>query len=187
MSVQKTDQASVIGCALALFRRQGYHKTSMAEVAAACGLLKGSLYHYFPSKEAMARAVMDHVHARFAEAVFRWADDHSLAPDERLRRMMAATEEYFLNGDGGCVMGNLAIEVTVSAPELSLAIRAYFADWAAALARILGCRWDAGTAQQKAERAVAEIQGALLLMRASNTSDALLRTTRGLVQDLTQK
>ena len=62
MPLQKIDEEGLVREALALFRRQGYHKTTMADVAGACGLLKGSLYHYFPSKEALALAVMQRVH-----------------------------------------------------------------------------------------------------------------------------
>jgi AcrR family transcriptional regulator len=52
----------VISHALQLFRVQGYHKTSMADIGTACGLLKGSIYNYFASKEALAIAVMEFVH-----------------------------------------------------------------------------------------------------------------------------
>ena len=39
--------------AAALFRRHGYRATSMADLAAAVGITKSSLYHHFPSKDAL--------------------------------------------------------------------------------------------------------------------------------------
>jgi TetR/AcrR family transcriptional regulator len=39
--------------AAGLFARDGFSRTSMAELAAACGVSKALLYHYFDSKEAM--------------------------------------------------------------------------------------------------------------------------------------
>ena len=39
--------------AAALFARDGFSRTSMAELANACGVSKALLYHYFDSKEAM--------------------------------------------------------------------------------------------------------------------------------------
>lgn len=183
MAVQKTDAATVVLRALELFRRQGYHQTSMAEVGAACGLLKGSLYHHFSSKEDLARAVMAHVHQRFTAEIFCWADDGALSAEDRLERMTAATEAYFLAGSGGCVMGNIALEAIDSVPEFGPALRAYFADWTAALARIFACRWDETAARRKAERAVAEIQGAIMMMRIHHSPDILVATTRALLDE----
>ena len=51
MPRQKVDEKTIIKEALKLFRQKSYHATSMADIALACGLLKGSLYHYFNSKE----------------------------------------------------------------------------------------------------------------------------------------
>ncbi len=181
--MQKTDVGTVIARTLELFRRQGYHKTTMADVAAACGLLKGSLYHYFPSKEALAQAVMDEVHARFARTVLVCADEPGLGAEARLERMMAATEAYFLAGTGGCVIGNLALEAIDMIPDFAPAIRAYFREWTAALTRIMACRYPADQAGRKAERAVAEIQGAIMMMRISGDGGKLRQTTRGLVAE----
>jgi len=58
----KTSKELVISHALQLFKVQGYHKTSMADIGTACGLLKGSIYNYFASKEALAIAAMEFVH-----------------------------------------------------------------------------------------------------------------------------
>ena len=181
--MQKTDIGTVIARTLELFRRQGYHKTTMADVAAACGLLKGSLYHYFPSKEALAKAVMDEVHARFARAVFACADEPGLGAEARLERMMAETEAYFLNGAGGCVIGNIALEAIDLIPDFAPAIRAYFREWTAAIARIMASRYPADQAERKAERAVAEIQGAIMMMRIYGDSAKLVQTTRGILAE----
>ena len=51
--------------AAALFARDGFSRTSMAELANACGVSKALLYHYFDSKEAMLfdilRAYLDNL------------------------------------------------------------------------------------------------------------------------------
>src|SRR5690606_18941267 len=59
MAIRKTDRDKVIDCALRLFREKGYHATSMADISEACGLLKGSIYHYFPGKKELAAAALD--------------------------------------------------------------------------------------------------------------------------------
>lgn len=45
--------------AAALFSAQGYMRASIADLADACKLSRGALYHYFDSKEAILYAIMD--------------------------------------------------------------------------------------------------------------------------------
>jgi len=52
-----------------VFAADGYTNTSMREVAAASGILAGSLYHHFDSKEAIAVALVENYHADLARAV----------------------------------------------------------------------------------------------------------------------
>lgn len=55
--------------AAALFAARGFEGTSMREVAAAAGMLPGSLYHHFPSKEALALEIHARVVARMEARV----------------------------------------------------------------------------------------------------------------------
>lgn len=91
MPRQKVDADTLIQHALRLFKTQGYHAASMADVGEACGLLKGSIYHCFPSKEALALAVMGHVQAYFASRVFAHADDAPLSLLARLQGLNRAS------------------------------------------------------------------------------------------------
>ncbi|MGH9057469.1 MAG: TetR/AcrR family transcriptional regulator [Acidimicrobiales bacterium] len=52
-------RADILAGALACFARTGYHATTMADVAAAAGVSKGTPYLYFPSKEALFIALHD--------------------------------------------------------------------------------------------------------------------------------
>ena len=45
--------------AAALFSAQGYMRSSIADLADACQLSRGALYHYFDSKEAILFAILD--------------------------------------------------------------------------------------------------------------------------------
>jgi AcrR family transcriptional regulator len=55
--------------AAGLFATDGYTNTSMREVAAASGILAGSLYHHFASKEAIAVELVEDYHADLVRAV----------------------------------------------------------------------------------------------------------------------
>ena len=47
----------IINAAAELFASQGYERTSMRDIARQVGLLPGSVYHYFPSKEELYQAI----------------------------------------------------------------------------------------------------------------------------------
>ena len=55
--------------AAALFSAQGYMRSSIADLADACKLSRGALYHYFDSKEAILDEVLDQGLHRIFEAV----------------------------------------------------------------------------------------------------------------------
>lgn len=50
----------IIDQALASFAENGYHNSSIAEIAARCGLSQPGLLHYFPNKAALLAAVLDY-------------------------------------------------------------------------------------------------------------------------------
>jgi AcrR family transcriptional regulator len=50
-------RATLVREAAVLFRRRGYHGTSMSDIAEAMRLNKGTLYHYFPSKSDILYAI----------------------------------------------------------------------------------------------------------------------------------
>ncbi|MFF1879814.1 ScbR family autoregulator-binding transcription factor [Leifsonia sp. NPDC058230] len=58
---QLTREAIVAGAA-AVFERQGYGSASIADIATAASVTKGALYFHFPSKDDIARAVIQRQH-----------------------------------------------------------------------------------------------------------------------------
>ena len=55
--------AALLDAGAALFAEKGYDRTTMTEIAERAGAAIGSLYQFFPSKQALAEALFD----RFAE------------------------------------------------------------------------------------------------------------------------
>lgn len=68
----------ILAAAAGLFAEEGYRNTSMREVAAASGILAGSLYHHFPSKEAIAVELIERYHTDLVRAV---RDSEAARPD----------------------------------------------------------------------------------------------------------
>jgi TetR/AcrR family transcriptional repressor of nem operon len=180
--MKKTDKDAVIDAALTQFRMNGYHNTSMADISAACGLLKGSIYHYFPGKKELAIAALDRVIAETREKLFRPALEASVPAEIRLATLAERVERYFVGREGGCVMGNLALEVGDSIPEFQARIRTYFGDWTEALAALLSERYGKERAREMAEDVVARVQGALMMLGVNKDDRPLKRASRETVQ-----
>lgn len=49
----------ILSSALELFAVNGYHGTSIGQIARKCGISKGLAYHYFSNKHALLRAIVD--------------------------------------------------------------------------------------------------------------------------------
>jgi AcrR family transcriptional regulator len=54
-------RSALLGAARELFGEQGYVATSTEEIVAKAGVTKGALYHHFPDKESLFRAVFEQV------------------------------------------------------------------------------------------------------------------------------
>ena len=72
-----------------LFADGGYTRTSMSEIAAACGSSKALLYPYYANKEQLLHDLLTAHFGRLEEAI-QAADSSDLPPVERLRRLIAA-------------------------------------------------------------------------------------------------
>ena len=56
-------RSRILDGARAAFLRFGFERTSLADIAAGAGVSRTALYHYFPGKEDVLRAVVDELHA----------------------------------------------------------------------------------------------------------------------------
>lgn len=73
--------------AAVLFSEQGFNGTSMAELASAVGITKSSLYHHFPSKQALLSEIIELTVNRVTPLVQEVAD-MDLSAADRLRRAL---------------------------------------------------------------------------------------------------
>ena len=68
MRGQATREA-LVDAAGELFGRAGYAATSIDEIVAAAGVTKGAMYHHFPDKEALFKAVFEKVQQQVSDQV----------------------------------------------------------------------------------------------------------------------
>ena len=68
-------RAAVMAGAERLFAKQGYTRTTMADVAQAAGVAVGSVYRLFPDKPALLAALHERLERRFVDAMTRgWSE-----------------------------------------------------------------------------------------------------------------
>lgn len=83
VAAPRDQRERILDTALELMAERGASATSMRTLAAACGLNVAALYHYFPSKDALLRAVIEE--RRYgAQLQSMPVPDLRLAADERL-------------------------------------------------------------------------------------------------------
>jgi AcrR family transcriptional regulator len=87
-------RARILDCALGLMSERGAAGTSMRRLAGACGLNVATIYHYFPSKADVLRAVIEE--RRYGERMA--ADEPPLDPALPPADRLAALLEWLWNG-----------------------------------------------------------------------------------------
>ncbi|MCL4710311.1 MAG: TetR/AcrR family transcriptional regulator [Pseudorhodoplanes sp.] len=90
-------RGAILRHSAAMFAQNGYDRTSMAEVAAACGVSKALLYHYYVSKETLLFDILrTHLQDLIDSVV---AIDRTLTPRARLRALIGAVLESYRDAD----------------------------------------------------------------------------------------
>ena len=116
----------LLAAAQALTLSKGFPATRVDEVCAAAGCTKGSFYHHFDSKEALAHALVEHYFEGIREA-FCGPDFHAI--EDGRERLDAFLENAIRVAKGptlkhGCLLGSFALDLSETHPELRVEIEA---------------------------------------------------------------
>lgn len=103
----------IIEAAMRLFHEQGYHATGVATILREAGIHAGSMYHFFPSKDALLLGVLETYVEMLQPIVLAPAEAES---DDPIERVFALLRWYRLGLEmtgctRGCPIGNLALEL----------------------------------------------------------------------------
>jgi TetR/AcrR family transcriptional repressor of nem operon len=99
----------------------GFHATSVSDIAAAAGVPKGSVYNHFESKEALALEALRRYAASFDLEPLR---SGSAGPLQRLRTFLSGVIDTTVarGVELGCLLGNFSVEMSAhGGPIASLA------------------------------------------------------------------
>jgi AcrR family transcriptional regulator len=181
MGLKKTSKEDILKHSIKLFKIQGYYNTSMSNIADACGLIKGSIYHHFKSKEEIGLESLKYIHKYFEDNIYSIAYKDDLSPKEKIVLFVSQIDKYFLNSEGGCLLGNLALEVSSSNINFKEEIKLYFLNWESALAHILNYCYDKAIALELAKEYVALTQGEIMMMTLNNSSHNYLKVGKKII------
>lgn len=167
-------KAEVIPQLMTVFQQYGYEGASITRFSKATGLKRASLYHYFPNgKEEMADAVLDYLTQALNEQLLAPLRSDR-APRDRLLAMTQQVDAFYQQGQCDCLLALLSIGEAQALFQARVQQALNF--WIDGLAAVLR---DAGikptTAHQRAEDAIALIQGALVLARGLNSTETFTR------------
>ncbi|MCE5273348.1 TetR/AcrR family transcriptional regulator [bacterium] len=85
----------ILEAAEAVFSTHGFHNTTISMIAAAAGLSVGSIYNFFPGKEALFYSIIEKSASEGLEAL-REAADAIDSPVEKLRTVITQKVNYFI-------------------------------------------------------------------------------------------
>ena len=134
-----TTRDRLIGSARFLFWERGFAGTSMAELLAHAEVNSGSFYHFFDSKEALLRAVLEQYIVLLRPMVVDPAFASAGKPLERIFAILAGYRERILSTDSryGCPIGRLALEIDPENAPAHALIARNFQGWIEAVRECL--------------------------------------------------
>ncbi|OBS35844.1 TetR/AcrR family transcriptional regulator [Pseudomonas syringae] len=123
---------------LEVLTEQSFSATGLDYILKEVGIPKGSFYHYFPSKEAFGRVVLDEYARYFAQRLDHWLLDEALSPLERLVGFVQSAKGGMARHDyrRGCMVGNLGQEISLLPDGFREVLEQTLLDWQSKLA---GC------------------------------------------------
>jgi len=181
MAIKKTSKEEILKESAKLFKIKGYYNTTMSDIASACGLLKGSIYHYFKSKDDIGLETLKYIHTYFNDDIFKISYQKNMTPTEQIKLVVKKTDYYFLNSEGGCLLGNLALEVSWSNIHFKNEIKEYFLNWEKALSAIFKNKFDDKKSNELAKEYVALIQGEIMMMNLYNDKERYLKVGKKMI------
>ena len=121
----------LIDSARYLFWERGFAGTSMADLLSHAGVNSGSFYHFFESKEALLRAVLQEYLRALGPMVVEPAFAKTDEPVARIFAILAGYRERILRTDCkyGCPLGRLALEIDPENRPAHKLIAENFQNW----------------------------------------------------------
>ena len=184
----------ILNAAARLIHVQGYQSTSLDDVLRESGVGKGNFYYYFKSKEDLGYAIIDRITQAFVERSLGPAfADTDADPVTQIHGFLDRVLEAqrLRKCVGGCVMGNLASELSDVHEGFRQRLAGVFDLWRIGLAEAVTRGQARGRlradmdASRVAQFLVAGLEGAILLSKVNKDITVMERCVEELKRHLT--
>ncbi len=157
------------------FRQYGYEGATISLLSSVTGLKKSSLYHRFPAgKDDMSKAAVGYVQIQIQQHMIVPLLNKTVAPGVRFSTMIAATQQFFVDGTKNCLLNVLSLGDVK--PEIQQQLNAIYDAFLYALERLaqeIGL--DAHEAKLWAERFLIFLEGALVIQRLTKNKEMFIQ------------
>ena len=170
MPLHKTTPAEIIKNSIKVFRRKGYYRTNMSDLAKETGLTKGVFYHHFESKEDVMLKALQATTLWFENKIFSIAFDEKITHKDRLNKMAETTFKAFTDDDGGCFFANTILETANVEDTFLGEIRKFFTAWETAFNKVFENKLQENINNNNNDndlvvQIIADIEGSIVLMQ----------------------
>ena len=137
---ERTVRDELIAVGVDQMLKAGYTSTGVKEILELAGVPKGSFYHYFPSKEAFGKCVLQSYLETEQKRATEALKQSKAAPLKRLRKYfeeLIAIHGPFGPRNGGCLLGNFSQEVSNHSDLIQQGLVEAFGQWQTAVEEVL--------------------------------------------------
>lgn len=134
---RKHSKEDILEKGQAIIKKQGYHNTGVNDILRASGIPKGSFYNFFTSKEEFGIQLLDYYGEKTLVWIDQILDNPNEGPLERLRTLYTqlATAPDRDTNFAGCLVYNMASEVSPTSDSLAKAANRNFNTWVERVAK----------------------------------------------------
>jgi len=175
--IDKRDR--LIQMAVTLVYQQGFHQTTLAQIAQQAQVPLGTVYYFFKTKEALGQALVERYLSEYHGRCQEWDND----PDPKVR--LQAFIQIMLDSDhllaqSGCPIGTLCSELYKQGGPLAHQASRIFEvllSWLATQFQLLGKEDES---EDLALHLLSAVEGAAVLTQSFQTPDYFVREARRL-------
>ena len=161
--------------------QQGFKAAGLNEILTTAGVPKGSFYYYFASKEDFGLAILDSFAEKYQQQLKQMLTDDRIPHLQRLRNYfeVSIAEMKVSDCKDGCLMGNLAQELSGQNELFRERLLQIFLDWQEAFIQCLQGAQTAGelnpdrNVKTLAQFILASWQGAILQAKVNQSVEPI--------------